>query len=133
MPLWRLIRRTGSSLHAGIEGNDIAAGCVVALGDGVTDLEFKLRDRVAHPALTKLGTGETKVHYAYDRPFTRHIATWLGGSESNWSAVWRLRTIQYRLLLGFRDVVQRTCFAPTHVSDGSTWALCQSLAFEVQI
>lgn len=78
MPLWRLIRRIGSSLHAEMEGNDIAGQCVVALGDGVTDLEFKLRDRVAHPALTKLGTGETKVHYAYDRSFTRHIATWLG-------------------------------------------------------
>lgn len=77
MPLWRLFRRAGSSLHAEMEGNDIA-GCVVALGDGVTDLEFKLRGRVAHPALTKLGTGETKVHYAYDRSFTRHIATWLG-------------------------------------------------------
>lgn len=77
MPLWRLIRRTGSSLHAEMEGNDIA-GCVVALRDSVKDLEFKLRDRVAHPALTKLGTGETKVHYAYDRSFTRHIGTWLG-------------------------------------------------------
>lgn len=77
MPHWRLFRRTGSSLHAEMEGNDIS-GCVVALGDGVTDLEFKLRGRVAQPALTKLGTGETKVHYAYDRSFTRHIATWLG-------------------------------------------------------
>lgn len=49
-----------------MEGNDIAGQCVVALGDGVTDLEFKRRDRVAHPAFTKLGTGETKVHYAYE-------------------------------------------------------------------
>lgn len=80
--------------YAGIEGNDVA-GRIAGLGDGVT--EFKLGDRVA--ALTKLGTGETKVRTGevMEKSFAK-TSSLVRSMAPTRNTVWH----PHRLLLGFR-------------------------------